>query len=281
MKKRSKLKNALRYLSLIVLMFVSAVNYNLFLNPNHIVSGGANGLSIIVEEVFGIEPAIFILIFSVVILIFSFIILGIEVSSSSIVAILIYPFFVSITSGISSISFLQSNDKLLVGIFAGMISGFIIGTVCKIGFSQGGIPQISQIINKIFKVSIAKVNFFLNAIILFAGVFVFGLSDILVGVVVLAISSTVVNRILLGISSNKSFLIITNEEEKVTEYIKKTLGHGVTVFNINQDKSKKPQKALMTVIPSRDYYKLTEGVKRIDKDVFFVVTDSYQLEGGI
>ena len=281
MKKRSKLKNALRYLSLIVLMFVSAVNYNLFLNPNHIVSGGANGLSIIIEEVFGIEPAIFILIFSVVILIFSFIILGIEVSSSSIVAILIYPFFVSITSGISSISFLQSNDKLLVGIFAGMISGFIIGTVCKIGFSQGGIPQISQIINKIFKVSIAKVNFFLNAIILFAGVFVFGLSDILVGVVVLAISSTVVNRILLGISSNKSFLIITNEEEKVTEYIKKTLGHGVTVFNINQDKSKKPQKALMTVIPSRDYYKLTEGVKRIDKDVFFVVTDSYQLEGGI
>ena len=281
MKKRNKLKNVLRYLTLIVLMFVSAVNYNLFLNPNHIVSGGANGLSIIVEEVFGIEPAIFILIFSVVILIFSFIILGIEVSSSSIVAILIYPFFVSITSGISSISFLQSNDKLLVGIFAGMISGFIIGTVCKIGFSQGGIPQISQIINKIFKVSIAKVNFFLNAIILFAGVFVFGLSDILVGVVVLAISSTVVNRILLGISSNKSFLIITNEEEKVTEYIKKTLGHGVTVFNINQDKSKKPQKALMTVIPSRDYYKLTEGVKRIDKDVFFVVTDSYQLEGGI
>lgn len=281
MKKRSKLKNALRYSTLIVLMFISAVNYNLFLNPNHIVSGGANGLSIIIEEVFGIEPAIFILIFSVVILIFSFIILGIEVSSSSIVAILIYPFFVSITSGISSISFLQSNDKLLVGIFAGMISGFIIGTVCKIGFSQGGIPQISQIINKIFKVSIAKVNFFLNAIILFAGVFVFGLSDILVGVVVLAISSTVVNRILLGISSNKSFLIITNEEEKVTEYIKKTLGHGVTVFNINQDKSKKPQKALMTVIPSRDYYKLTEGVKRIDKDVFFVVTDSYQLEGGI
>ncbi len=281
MKKKNKLKNVFRYVVLIVLMFVSAVNYNLFLNPNHIVSGGANGLSIIVEEVFGIDPAIFILIFSVVILIFSFIILGIEVSSSSIVAILIYPFFVSITSGISSISFLQSDDKLLVGIFAGIISGFIIGTVCKIGFSQGGIPQISQIINKIFNVSIAKVNFFLNAIILFAGVFVFGLSDILVGIVVLAISSVVVNRILLGISSNKSFLIITSEEEKVTEYIKKTLGHGVTVFNINQDKTKKPQKALMTVIPSRDYYKLTEGVKKIDKDVFFVVTDSYQLEGGI
>jgi len=37
----------------------------------------------------------------------------------------------------------------------------------------------------------------------------------------------------------------------------------------------------MTVIPTRDYYKLTEGAKKIDKNVFFVVTDSYQLEGGI
>ena len=47
------------------------------------------------------------------------------------------------------------------------------------------------------------------------------------------------------------------------------------------EKQAKKKKALMTVIPTRDYYKLTEGAKNIDKDVFFVVTDSYQLQGGI
>lgn len=281
MSKKKVIKNVFRYFWLVVLMFISAINYNLFLNPNNIISGGGNGLSIIIEELLGIDPAIFILIFNAIILIFSFVVLGIEKSSSSVVAILIYPFFVSITSGISSISFLQASDSLLVGIFAGIISGFVIGSVCKIGFSQGGVIQISQMINKIFKFPIAKVNFCLNALILIAGVFVFGLSSSLLGIVVLFISSLVVDRILLGISSNKSFIIITSEEEKMTEFIRKDLGHGVTVFFVNEKDSKKKRRALMTVIPTRDYYKLTEGAKKIDKDVFFVVTDSYQLQGGI
>ena len=280
MNKKKILKNVLRYISLIVLMFILAVNYNLFLNPNNIISGGGNGLSIITEELFGFDPAIFILVMNSIILIFSFLILGVEKSSSSVLAILIYPFFVSITSGISSISYLQTDDKLLVGIFAGIISGFVIGGVCKLGFSQGGIVQISQMINKLFKFPIGKVNFWLNSVILLIGVFVFGLSSALLGIIVLFISSVVADKILLGISSNKSFMIVTSEEEKVKKYINKKLGHGVTVFYIDDKDSNKTRRALMTVIPTRDYYKLIDGVKNIDKDVFFVVTDSYQLEGG-
>ena len=280
MNKKKILKNIIRYIILISLMFVLAVNYNLFLNPNNIVSGGTNGISIIVQELLGIDPAIFILVVSSIILIFSFIVLGVEKSSSSVVAILVYPFFVSITSGVSSISYLQTDDSLLVGIFAGIISGFVIGTICKIGFSQGGIVQISQMINKIFKLPIAKVNFYINLIILVCGVFVFGISSALLGTIVLFISSVVADKIILGISSNKSFLILTSEEDEVRDYIVKKLGHGVTIFYIDEKKSKKQRKALMTVIPTRDYYKLSEGVKKIDKEVFFVVTDSYQLEGG-
>lgn len=278
--KKKVFKNVLRYFSLVVLMFIAAINYNLFLNPNSIISGGGNGLSIITEELFGFEPAIFILVMNSIILIFSFFVLGVEKASSSVLATLMYPFFVSITSGISSISYLQTDDRLLVGIFAGIISGFQIGAVCKIGFSQGGIIQISQMLNKIFGVPIGKVNFCLNSIVLLLGAYFFGISSALLGIIVLFISSLVVDKMLLGISSNKSFMIITNEEEKVKKYITKKLGHGVTVFYIDDKDSSKKRRALMTVVPTRDYYKLTEGVKNIDKDVFFVVTDSYQLEGG-
>ena len=280
MKKKKILKNVFRYIILLIMLFLVAISYNLFLNPNNIVSGGPNGLSIIVQKIFGIDPAIFILLFSVTILLFAFIVLGVEMCLSSIVSVLIYPFFVSITSGISSISYLQADDKLLVGIFAGIISGFATGVICKIGFSQGGTVQISQMMNKLFKLPIAKVNFFLNTVILILGVFVFGLSSALLGMIVIFINSLVADRIILGISSNKSFMIITTEEEKVKEFINKKLGHGVTIFYVNDEDTNSKRKAIMTVIPTRDYYKLTDGIKKIDKNVFFVVTDSYQLEGG-
>ena len=36
----------------------------------------------------------------------------------------------------------------------------------------------------------------------------------------------------------------------------------------------------MTVVPNRDYFKLTEGVKEIDASAFFIASDSYQASGG-
>ena len=40
------------------------------------------------------------------------------------------------------------------------------------------------------------------------------------------------------------------------------------------------RKVLLSVIPTREYFKVTEGIKLIDKDVFFVATDSYEVIGG-
>ena len=58
--KLKKEKFFYNYSVLIVTLFVSAINYNLFLRPLKIVAGGTNGLSIIFENIFSIEPSIFI-----------------------------------------------------------------------------------------------------------------------------------------------------------------------------------------------------------------------------
>ena len=36
----------------------------------------------------------------------------------------------------------------------------------------------------------------------------------------------------------------------------------------------------MAVLPTKDYYRLKEGINEIDKDAFFIVTDSYEVFGG-
>ena len=37
---------------------------------------------------------------------------------------------------------------------------------------------------------------------------------------------------------------------------------------------------LMSVVPTREYYRLKEGIHNIDKNAFFVVMDSYEVKGG-
>ena len=53
-----------RIVLLIFGIFLLALNYNLFLLPNHLVIGGTTGLSIVFESLFGWNPTIFLYVFS-------------------------------------------------------------------------------------------------------------------------------------------------------------------------------------------------------------------------
>ena len=41
----------------------------------------------------------------------------------------------------------------------------------------------------------------------------------------------------------------------------------------------KKQKVLFCVIPTKDYFKLKEGIHNIDSEALFVVTDAYEVLG--
>lgn len=99
-------------------------------------------------------------------------------------------------------------------------------------------------------------------------------------VIILYIISVMSDRIILGISDSKAFYIVTDEEEAIKEYILKYLNHGVTVFNAKGGLAKEKHNVLMCVLPTKDYYKLKEGIAQIDPEAFFVVTDAYEVFGG-
>ena len=58
------------------------------------------------------------------------------------------------------------------------------------------------------------------------------------------------------------------------------LHHTVTTFEVKGGFLENKRRVMLTVIPSREYYRVTEGIKSLDEKAFFVVTDAYQVEGG-
>ena len=57
-------KELKRILMLIFSLFFSAIVYNLFLLPVNLVTGGAGGIATITNYVYGIDPALMILVIS-------------------------------------------------------------------------------------------------------------------------------------------------------------------------------------------------------------------------
>ena len=280
LEKIKKKKLVSRYLILIISLFISACYFNLLQLPSQIVTGGSTGVAIILNSYFGLEPSSIIFIISLVLLIVGFIFLGIEKTSGAVVSTIVYPTFVKLTANISTYITVDLSDKILIALFLGLLSGITTGMVYKVGFSNGGFSIISEIISKYKKISISNVSFIINLIIVIAGGASFGWTMVMYAVIVLYIYSIVLDRVLIGVSRNKALYIITSEEDTIRDYIMNSLKHGVTIFDVKGGFLEKKRKVLMTVIPNKEYFRLKEGIKEIDKDAFFIVTDAYQVYGG-
>ena len=270
---------AYRICLLFISLVISALLYNLLILPLRLVTGGTNGIATITYYLYYIDPAIMILLLSVACTIFGYMYLGKERTNTTLIATIIYPFLVEITHSLVAHISVDTSDVLLVVIFAGVISGVANGLMYKTGYSSGGIQMISQILYEKFRISIAKSNLVINVIIVLVGSLFLGFTNALYAIIFLYINSIVMDKVLLGISNNKAFYIITDNEVEVKDYIINMLKHTVTTFEVKGGFLEGKRRVILTVIPSREYYKITEGIKKIDKDAFFVVTDAYQVEG--
>lgn len=269
-----------RHIQFILGCFLIAVSYNLFLAPNNIVAGGVGGFAIIINYLTGIENFIVILIADALLLILSYFLLGKKKTKATILGSILFPIFVSLTSNIGTIIDIDTNQLLLISVFGGVVYGFGAGMIYKAGFTTGGTDIINQILSKYLKISMGNSMLYCDGTIVLLTAFVFGPTHFMYSIIVLYVISFMSDRVILGVSDSKAFYIVTQEESKIKEYIIKYLNHGVTVFNAKGGYAKENQTVLMCVLPTKDYYKLKEGIHEIDPNSFFVVTDAYEVFGG-
>ena len=269
----------IRMALLIASIIIGAILYNALLLPLNLVTGGTSGVATITKYVYDIDPAIMIFILSAACCVISFMYLGVERTLGSVVGCILYPLTVKLTSNIGSMITINTSDMLLLVLFAGVLAGVSNGLMYKSGYSTGGFPIISQVLFEKFHLAISKTSLVINIIIVAIGAYFFGVTNALYAVIYLYINSLVVDKVLLGISNNKAFYIITNKEKEVKEYIIENLHHTVTTFDVRGGFLESKRKVILTVIPSREYYRVTEGIRAIDEEVFFVATDSYQVSG--
>ncbi len=260
-------------------LFLSAILYNVFLLPLSLVTGGTQGVATITHYLYDINPATMLFLLSIACAILSLMFLGVKRTAGTLVASIVYPLLVQLTSPLNELIDAENIDMLLMVLFAGVISGVANGLMYKTGYSNGGFPVISQILFEEKQVPISKSSLAINVSIVLVGAYFFGITNALYAIIFLYINGIVLDKVLLGISNNKAFYIITSKDDEIKEYIIKTLKHNVTTFEVKGGFLDKNRKVMLTVIPSREYYRVTEGIKEIDKDAFFVVTDSYTVEG--
>ena len=280
--KKIELKNLLlRTVMLLITLFVSAANYNLFILPSRFVTGGSSGIGTLINYIFNIDSSFIISIIMYATLILAFIFLGFKKAASIIIVTIVYPIFIDLTSNVGSLINIDLNNKLLVSVFAGIIDGTTTGLVLKLGFGPGGISTIAQILYEKLRISISKASFTINSIIvLFGGIFI-GFDKVMYAIIILYIGSLMIDKVIIGVSKSKLFNIVTEKEEEVKNFIMNDLKHGVTIIDGKGGISDNKKSIIMCIIPTKEYFLVKEGIRQIDKNAFFTISDSYEVFGGL
>ena len=276
-KQKIRIKELIEF---IIGCFLVALAFNLFMSPNNLVAGGVSGFSLILKHFFGLNPSTIISVANVFLIILSFLVLGKEKTKATILGSILFPTFVSLTEHLSTYISFKESEMILIAVFGGVLQGLGAGLIFRAGYSTGGTDILNMIVSKIFKISLGNSMFFTDGTIILIGAFVFGFNHLMYSLIILYLISTLTDKVVLGISDSKAFYIITSKEKEVKDFVINELKHGVTEFNAKGGYNSENQTVLMSVVPTREYYKLKEGIHNIDKNAFFVAMDSYEVKGG-
>lgn len=272
------MENFRRYAILVFSSLLLAINYNILILPNTMITGGLSGLGVILQDL--INPGVLMFVLNVLLIILSIVILGMKRTKDFVIGALIFPVMVYFTADFSKLLLVAEVDYLLLVIVAAAVSGIAIGTIIKNGFSTGGVDIAACIVAKLSNRSVGNAVLIIDSLIVLFGAFRFGVIKAMYAVIFIFILSSVIDRIILGISSNKAFYIVTDYEDQVKNFILNELGHGASILRAKGGHYHDQKNLIFCVIPSNEYFKLKEGINQIDPDAFFMVTDAYEVHGG-
>lgn len=265
-----------KYGSVILGILLVSISYNLFFSPYHLDTGGISGLAIVVQNLFLISDTSFMLVTNILLLILSYIVLGKELTKNSLLGSILFPFFVQFTSKISNIINIEGLEILIIAIVGGTISGIGYGLLFKNNFTSGGTDIFNQIAEKKFKVPISKSMIYIDGSIVLLGGFIFGIEKMLYSIIALILISIISNKTMLDINKNKVFYIQSKKTKEIKKYLTKDLMYDVTIFESTGGFSNQKKDLILCSIKTSDYYKVSTGLKLIDKDAFITITENYE-----
>ena len=170
---------------------------------------------------------------------------------------------------------------MLIVFYGGALSGIGLGMVLSQGASTGGTDIVAMIINKYFHIPPGKGIWISDITITLSSILVPSI-DIyyaLYGVLSVLVTGSAIDVVLEGFTNSRQIIIITENPDKIKEFILYKLGRGITVFEAMGGYTKREKTVLLTVVRLRELAKFKMAIKEMDPYAFILVSRVSEVYG--
>lgn len=277
------MKNALPWAKKLLIILLGNYMYSaavaFFILPAGLITGGTSGMGILVKYFTGLPVSAFVLAFNAAMFLLGACVLGRAFAMTTLVSSVAYPLFLSVNEALALRAGALSEDPMLCTVFAGLLIGAGIALVLQQGASTGGMDIPPLVLKKLSGVPVAASMYAFDVVILAAQMFTADRERVLYGILLVCLYTLVLEKLLTLGKNRVQLKIISEKYEQINEVILHRFDRGSTLFEVEGGYTRRETYAILTVITSRELFRITEAVKAIDPDAFIVIEQVREVSG--
>ena len=248
---------------------VYALGIVMFVLPSGLITGGTTGLALTAEHFLNIPVSVFVFLMNLCMFLLGAAVLGMKFALTTLVSSFYYPIILGIFQKIPALSNL-TREPMLAAVFGGLMIGFGIGSVIRVGASTGGMDIPPLILKKKFGLPVSVMLYVFDVTILILQMFFSEKEQILYGILLVMIYTVVLDKVLLIGTSQTQVKIISRKYMEINEKI---------IHELDRGFMKQEQPMVMTVISNRELGTLNRLVMETDPQAFMIVGNVNEVKG--
>ncbi|EGG80802.1 hypothetical protein HMPREF9477_01937 [Lachnospiraceae bacterium 2_1_46FAA] len=251
--------------------------YNFAANSGFPVAG-ISGIAMIFYHLFGLPIGTMTIILNIPIVIMCYKLLGKGFLLRSIKTMIIaWP----LMDYVAPMLPVYSGDRMLSAICVGVFSGLGYAMIYMRNTSTGGADFIIMSVRALRPhLSIGKITFITDVIIVGLGGLLFGdVDSIIYGLILTYILSVVVDKVMYGIDAGKMTLVVTDHGHEVAKRIDELTQRGSTFLRGVGSYSGEEKLVVMCACSNKEMHMVQKAVKEVDEEAFLITMESNEVRG--
>lgn len=259
--------------------FVIAVAVYFFLIPSKVVIGSISGLAIVIAELLPLSISMITMILNVILLVIGFLLLGKEFGMKTVYTSLLMPIFIAVFE-----QFIPLNGSLTGSSIYDIAADILLvafgqAILFNVNASSGGIDILAKILNKYCHIEIGKAVSAAGIVTAMTSILVYDIGTLIISILGTLANGQAVDYFTSGLNRKKKISIISDNYEKIEDYILHTMHRGVTRYQVIGSYNKETKVELVTIMDTNEYKKLLVFLHQYPEKVFVTVSNVSEILG--
>lgn len=261
---------------ILIALELIAMAIKLFFAPHKVAAGGATGVGVLFEALWGWPIALVVLVINIIMLILAWFLLDRQTTIKILFGSLMLPVCLAMTPEMMVV-----KDKLLSIIVASALYAAGIALLYRIEASSGGSTVPPLIFKKYFNWAPAVSLLVIDMLVCFGNVWVSGFETFVLATFSSVITLLVMNYIETGLNRKKMLYVMSGDKlEEIRVHLISEHDLGITIFATKGGFQRKDSETLMLIVDQQNYQHIVNVILQVDPNAFTIVGDIAQVNGG-